>query len=179
MGPDPQVLGPQTQNSRRVVSRDRWPDIQPRRSNQAPRAALLGVVGGVAGDAGAGEDRGKGSARDLQRFEQERRVELDVGAQRSFWILARKLGLGGGFYGARECQTLARTLIGAQRALELLARGSRTRYTRCPMPMMRRRPAGFAALLFALGRSAGWVAHVLEQRDSQAVLRPRARYVGA
>jgi citrate synthase len=40
-------------------------------------------------------------------------------------------------------------------------------------------PRGFAALLFALGRSAGWVAHVLEQRGSNAVLRPRARYVGA
>ncbi|HKY34933.1 MAG TPA: citrate/2-methylcitrate synthase [Polyangiaceae bacterium] len=37
---------------------------------------------------------------------------------------------------------------------------------------------GSAALLFALGRSAGWVAHVLEQRSSQAVLRPRARYLG-
>jgi citrate synthase len=40
-------------------------------------------------------------------------------------------------------------------------------------------PPGFAALLFALGRSAGWVAHVLEQRGSEAVLRPRARYIGA
>lgn len=39
-------------------------------------------------------------------------------------------------------------------------------------------PPGAAALLFALGRSAGWVAHVLEQRGSDAVLRPRARYVG-
>ena len=38
---------------------------------------------------------------------------------------------------------------------------------------------GSAALLFALGRSAGWVAHVLEQRGSEAVLRPRARYLGA
>jgi citrate synthase len=38
---------------------------------------------------------------------------------------------------------------------------------------------GSAARLFALGRSAGWVAHVLEQRGSEAVLRPRARYVGA
>jgi citrate synthase len=40
-------------------------------------------------------------------------------------------------------------------------------------------PAGSAALLFALGRCAGWVAHVLEQRGSTAVLRPRARYVSA
>jgi citrate synthase len=39
--------------------------------------------------------------------------------------------------------------------------------------------AGSAALLFALGRSAGWIAHVLEQRSSEAVLRPRARYLGA
>ena len=38
---------------------------------------------------------------------------------------------------------------------------------------------GFAGLLFALGRSAGWIAHVLEQRGSEAVLRPRARYLGA
>lgn len=38
---------------------------------------------------------------------------------------------------------------------------------------------GSAALLFALGRCAGWIAHVLEQRSSEAVLRPRARYVGA
>ncbi len=38
---------------------------------------------------------------------------------------------------------------------------------------------GSAALLFALGRSAGWVAHVLEQRSSEMVLRPRARYLGA
>lgn len=35
---------------------------------------------------------------------------------------------------------------------------------------------GSAALLFALGRSAGWVAHVLEQRQSPTILRPRARY---
>jgi len=39
--------------------------------------------------------------------------------------------------------------------------------------------AGTAALVFALGRSAGWIAHVLEQRGSDAVLRPRARYLGA
>jgi citrate synthase len=39
-------------------------------------------------------------------------------------------------------------------------------------------PKGVAALVFALGRTAGWVAHVLEQRESDAVLRPRARYVG-
>jgi citrate synthase len=39
-------------------------------------------------------------------------------------------------------------------------------------------PAGAAAALFALGRAAGWVAHVLEQRRDGVLLRPRARYVG-
>ena len=39
-------------------------------------------------------------------------------------------------------------------------------------------PAGSASALFALGRAAGWIAHVLEQRRSAGLLRPRARYVG-
>jgi citrate synthase len=37
---------------------------------------------------------------------------------------------------------------------------------------------GAAGLLFALGRTAGWIAHVLEQRTEPSLLRPRARYVG-
>lgn len=40
------------------------------------------------------------------------------------------------------------------------------------------RPRGAAEGLFALGRSAGWVAHALEQRRAGFLLRPRARYVG-
>ena len=39
-------------------------------------------------------------------------------------------------------------------------------------------PKGSAATIFALGRSAGWVAHVLEQRAAGYLLRPRARYIG-
>jgi citrate synthase len=39
-------------------------------------------------------------------------------------------------------------------------------------------PAGSAASIFAVGRSAGWVAHALEQRAAGYLLRPRARYVG-
>jgi citrate synthase len=39
-------------------------------------------------------------------------------------------------------------------------------------------PLGSAAAIFALGRTAGWVAHALEQRENKALLRPRARYVG-
>jgi len=39
-------------------------------------------------------------------------------------------------------------------------------------------PPVSASLLFCVGRSAGWVAHVQEQRVSGELLRPRARYVG-
>lgn len=37
---------------------------------------------------------------------------------------------------------------------------------------------GSATALFAVGRSAGWIAHALEQRDAGYLLRPRATYVG-
>ncbi len=37
---------------------------------------------------------------------------------------------------------------------------------------------GAAAVIFAVGRAAGWVAHVLEQRAQGTLLRPTARYTG-
>ncbi|HWA70807.1 MAG TPA: citrate synthase [Polyangiaceae bacterium] len=40
-------------------------------------------------------------------------------------------------------------------------------------------PAGSASAIFALGRSLGYVAHVLEQREQGHLLRPRANYLGA
>lgn len=39
-------------------------------------------------------------------------------------------------------------------------------------------PPGASAILFCLGRTAGWTAHLQEQRASGVLLRPRARYVG-
>jgi citrate synthase len=39
-------------------------------------------------------------------------------------------------------------------------------------------PSGAVAGLFAVGRSAGWVAHALEQVATGHLLRPRARYKG-
>ncbi|MFZ5440265.1 MAG: citrate/2-methylcitrate synthase [Myxococcota bacterium] len=39
-------------------------------------------------------------------------------------------------------------------------------------------PRGSATLIFALGRTVGWLAHIAEQQASPAPIRPRARYVG-
>jgi citrate synthase len=39
-------------------------------------------------------------------------------------------------------------------------------------------PRGAPAILFCLGRIAGWTAHIQEQREAGVLLRPRARYVG-
>jgi citrate synthase len=39
-------------------------------------------------------------------------------------------------------------------------------------------PRGGALALFALGRTAGWIAQAIEQYQTEAMIRPRARYVG-
>jgi citrate synthase len=39
-------------------------------------------------------------------------------------------------------------------------------------------PAGAALTLFAIGRTAGWIGHALEQYATGQLIRPRAKYVG-
>ena len=39
-------------------------------------------------------------------------------------------------------------------------------------------PPGGAVALFGLGRTVGWIGHAIEQYQSDALIRPRARYVG-
>jgi citrate synthase len=39
-------------------------------------------------------------------------------------------------------------------------------------------PAGAPLMLFALGRTVGWIGHAIEQYASGQLIRPRAKYVG-
>jgi citrate synthase len=39
-------------------------------------------------------------------------------------------------------------------------------------------PDGAALALFAIGRTIGWIAHAIEQYEQDAIIRPRAKYVG-
>lgn len=39
-------------------------------------------------------------------------------------------------------------------------------------------PAGCETAMFAISRTAGWIAHAIEQLESKKLIRPRARYVG-
>jgi citrate synthase len=37
-------------------------------------------------------------------------------------------------------------------------------------------PAGASSAIFLVARTAGWVAHIQEQRDSRQLMRPRAHF---
>jgi citrate synthase len=39
-------------------------------------------------------------------------------------------------------------------------------------------PPGSPLMLFAIGRSVGWIGHVIEQYTTNQLIRPRAKYVG-
>ncbi|WP_321815583.1 MULTISPECIES: citrate synthase family protein [unclassified Paraburkholderia] len=65
---------------------------------------------------------------------------------------------------------LGSTLIGAQPSLDLALVAVR-RHLGLPL--------GAAFGLFALGRSVGWIAHALEQRENPHLIRPRAVYTGS
>ena len=39
-------------------------------------------------------------------------------------------------------------------------------------------PRGSETAIFAMSRTAGWIAHAIEQLESHALIRPRARYIG-
>jgi citrate synthase len=51
----------------------------------------------------------------------------------------------------------------------------------CGLVMLRRAlglPRGSALVMFAIGRTAGWIAHAIEQYATEGLIRPRAAYAG-
>ncbi|CAN7592612.1 citrate/2-methylcitrate synthase [Variovorax paradoxus] len=56
---------------------------------------------------------------------------------------------------------------------------ARQEYAVVAMCVALKLPPYVAKMLFVIGRSAGWIAHVYEQREAPLVLRPRAQYHSA
>lgn len=64
-------------------------------------------------------------------------------------------------------------------AERLLGEAPNVDFALCALAAAMGLPADAPFILFALARGVGWIAHALEQRLSGALIRPRARYVGA
>ena len=77
--------------------------------------------------------------------------------------------IGSGFPEASRLATAVEDLTGAAPSIDFALVALR-RHLRLPQ--------GSAFLLFAIGRSVGWIAHGLEQRTTNQLIRPRALYSG-
>ena len=78
--------------------------------------------------------------------------------------------------GAIDAPTAFRKL--AQVAEELLGDRPNVDFALAALVAAHGLPAHAPATIFALARSVGWLAHMLEQVGSGQLIRPRARYVG-
>jgi citrate synthase len=66
----------------------------------------------------------------------------------------------------------------ADAEFELSGRPPLLDYALASTTSLLRLPSGSAQGIFLIGRSAGWIAHAIEQYAARAIIRPRARYVG-
>jgi citrate synthase len=66
----------------------------------------------------------------------------------------------------------------AQRVSAVVGQRANIDYALVALAHVSRLPQGAPLALFALGRTAGWIAHAIEHYSSGALIRPRARYVG-
>jgi len=87
-------------------------------------------------------------------------------------LLDTALALGGKEPGVRTVQALVRAMHEQGREPPTIDLGL------VAIAAALRLPPSAAVAMFAIGRTAGWIAHVLEQRSADFLLRPRARYVG-
>jgi citrate synthase len=94
------------------------------------------------------------------------------GDPRAVVLLEAAIGLGSRSAPLKTALALVEAMSDAERGLPTLDMGLVAIASALGLP------PGSAAALFAIGRTAGWIAHVLEQRAAGFLLRPRARYTG-
>ncbi len=94
------------------------------------------------------------------------------GDPRAEVLLEAAIGLGSRSAALKTALALVEAMSDAERGLPTLDLGLVALASALGLP------PGSAAALFAVGRTAGWTAHVLEQRAAGFLLRPRARYTG-
>lgn len=111
--------------------------------------------------------------------ERERRGERVPGFGHGFYregdprarlLLETARSVGGRARGVRELEAVIEAMAAHRRPGPNVDTGAVA--LRCALGM----PRGAAAGLFAVGRCAGWIAHVIEQYESGQLLRPRARF---
>ena len=78
--------------------------------------------------------------------------------------------------GNRREWSLARALAHAAR--ELLHDAPNLDFGLVALARTYRLPDHAPIVLFALGRTVGWIAHIIEQYESGELIRPRAHYTG-
>lgn len=153
------------------------------------RACVLAAIGAHSGASlGAGCDRAEELLRNAQsaRDVHERLVALEQagsripgfnivvypkGDPRARMLLALAQGLAGG----EHARLIYQFIDEAERRLHL--RPS-IEVGMVALAVALGLPRHSAGALWALGRTAGWIAHVMEQRLAGFLLRPRARYAG-
>jgi citrate synthase len=72
--------------------------------------------------------------------------------------------------------SLSRTVI--QEAKGLIGEEPNSDFALAVLARLLKLPEGYGLGIFALSRTIGWLAHAMEQYQSNRIIRPRARYVG-
>ncbi len=78
--------------------------------------------------------------------------------------------------GDKKAWALVRSLHAA--ASDLLQEAPNLDFGLAALAHAFRLPAPAPLVIFALGRTAGWIAHAIEQYATESLIRPRARYTG-
>src|SRR5262249_19436505 len=66
----------------------------------------------------------------------------------------------------------------ARKIFDLIGRRPNVDFALGLVSVVLKLPPGSGLGMFLVGRSVGWIAHVIEQYSSGTIIRPRARYVG-